>query len=114
MINDVTTNSFRVTFDAPQGNKGISYFEVIIEGGCMEKICKLDKSARPLQCDFTGLLPATRYAVDVRSCLSGSNGCGGNATALVTTTPGGTWIGPLTTVFLNSLFSHLFPLSLST
>ncbi len=74
MINDVTTNSFRVTFDAPQGNKGISYFEVIIVGGCMEKTCKLDKSARSLQCDFTGLLPATRYAVDVRSCLSDSNG----------------------------------------
>ncbi len=89
MVKDVTTNSFRVTLTAPQGNKEINFFEVIIEGGCMEKICKLDKSARPLQCDFSGLLPATRYAVNARSCLAGSEGCGGNATALAITTPGG-------------------------
>ncbi len=89
MVNDVTANSFRVTFAAPLGNKELNFFEVIIEGGCTEKICKLEKSARPLQCDFSGLLPATRYAVNARSCLAVSKGCGGNATALAITTPGG-------------------------
>ncbi len=89
MVNDVTASSFRVTFATPLGNKELSSFEVIIEGGCTEKICKLPKLAQPLQCDFSGLLPATRYAVNVRSCLAGSMGCGGNATALAITTPGG-------------------------
>ncbi len=89
MVKDVTANSFRVTFAAPLGNKDLSTFEVFIEGGCTEKICKLSKSAQPLQCDFSGLLPATRYAVNARSCLAGSMGCGGNATALAITTPGG-------------------------
>ncbi len=89
-IDGVNTTSFRVSFQAPSGNRDIDRFEVSIEGGCITKICTLTKSASPLQCQFGELLPATRYAVNVRSCLPLSIGCSGNVTVLAVTTPKGT------------------------
>ncbi len=86
-IDQVTTASFRVSFRAPTGNKDIEIFEVMIEGGCTEKKCTLAKSASPLKCEFVGLEPATKYAVNVRSCLPGSVGCSSNLTGLAITTP---------------------------
>ncbi len=85
----MTTSSFRVSFQAPVGIKEIDRFEVFIEGGCIEKNCTLAKSASPLQCEFVGLEPATKYAVNVRSCLPSSIGCSSNLTGLAITTPAG-------------------------
>ncbi len=78
-----------MSFQAPTGNKDIERFEVIIEGGCIEKNCTLVKSTSPLQCEFAELEPATRYAVNVRSCLPSTNGCSNNLTDLAITTPVG-------------------------
>ncbi len=89
VVDGVNTTSFRVSFQAPTGNRGINHFEVSVEGGCTEKKCTLAKSASPLQCQFGGLLPATRYAINVRSCLPKSAGCSGNVTLLAVTTPDG-------------------------
>ncbi len=89
VIGQVHTTSFRVSLQAPAGNRGINRFEVSVGGGCTTKICTLEKSASPLQCQFGGLLPATRYTVNVRSCLPESVGCSGNVTILVVTTPNG-------------------------
>ncbi len=61
----------------------------MIEGGCIEKKCTLAKSASSLQCEFVGLEPATKYAVNVRTCLPSSIGCSSNLTGLAITTPGG-------------------------
>ncbi len=92
-IDNVTTASFRVSFQAPPGNEEIDRFEVLavvaIEGACIEKRCTLAKSATPLECEFSGLLPATMYTVGARSCLPYSIGCGRNATDSVVTTPAG-------------------------
>ncbi len=88
-IDQVTAASFRVSFQAPSGAASIEKYEVVIQGGCIEKGCSLDKSATPLQCEFSGLLPATKYAVRVRSCLPNSLGCSKNVTGLVVTTPAG-------------------------
>ncbi len=88
-IDQVTTASFRVSFQAPSGASNIEKYEVVIQGGCIEKGCSLDKSASPLQCEFSGLQPATKYAVRVRSCLPNSLGCSKNVTGLVVATPAG-------------------------
>ncbi len=88
-IDQVTTASFRVSFQAPSGVASIEKYEVVIQGGCIEKACSLDKSATPRQCAFSGLQPATKYAVRVRSCLPNSLGCSKNVTGLVVTTPAG-------------------------
>ncbi len=61
----------------------------MIKGGCIEKNCTLVKSASTLQCEFVELEPATRYAVNVRSCLPSTNGCSNNLTELAITTPAG-------------------------
>ncbi len=53
------------------------------------KTCTPSKTASPLQCQFGGLLPATKYEVNIRSCLPNSIGCSGNATILAVTTPNG-------------------------
>ncbi len=76
-------------FQAPTGNSGIDRFEVSIEGGCITKICTLTKSASLLQCQFSGLLPATKYMVNARACLPMSIGCSGNATVSAVTLPDG-------------------------
>ncbi len=89
IVDGVNTTSFLVSIQVPAGNRDINRFEVSVEGGCTEKKCTLAKSASLLQCQFGGLLPATRYAVNVRSCLPKSIGCSGNATALAITTPVG-------------------------
>ncbi len=88
-IAQVTTASFRVCFQAPSGNEDIERFEVMIEGGCIEKGCTLSKSASPLQCEFVGLEPATKYAVNVRACLPNSVGCSSILTGLAITIPAG-------------------------
>ncbi len=61
----------------------------MIEGGCIEKTCTLAKSASRLQCEFVGLEPATKYAVNVRSCLPSSVGFSTNLTGLAITIPEG-------------------------
>ncbi len=94
----MNTTSFRVSLQAPTGNRDISRFEVSVEGGCIVKKCTLAKSASPLQCQFGGLLPATRYEVNVQSCLPKSIGCSGNVTVLAVTTPRG--------VFYSILFEN--------
>ncbi len=89
VIGGVSPTSFRVSLQAPAGNSGIRRFKVSVEGGCTVKTCFLEKSASPLQCQFGGLLPATRYTVKAWSCLPKSIGCSGNMTALAVTTPSG-------------------------
>ncbi len=89
VIDDVNSTGFRVAFEAPSGNKDIKGFEVFIEGGCIEKKCTLDKSASPLECEFGGLLPATKYAVSARTCLPQSAGCSSNVTNVAITIPNG-------------------------
>ncbi len=89
MIGGVSPTSFRVSLQAPAGNSGIRRFKVSVEGGCTVKTCFLEKSASPLQCQFGGLIPATRYTVKAWSCLPKSIGCSGNVTALGATTPSG-------------------------
>ncbi len=89
MVDAVNISSFLVSLQAPAGNKGISRFEVLLEGGCAEKKCELAKSLSPLQCQFGGLLPATKYIINVRSCLPKSIGCSANVTVMVVTTPNG-------------------------
>ncbi len=86
-VDNIYTTSFRVSFKAPSGNKEINRFEISVEGGCLSKACTLDKSESPLECYFYELLPATRYAVKVRSCLPLSIGCSSNATVLAITIP---------------------------
>ncbi len=88
-IDKVTTSTFRVSFKAPLENKEIEKFEVLIHGGCIEKVCSLAKSATPLQCEFNGLLPATKYIVRARSCMPESSVCSRNVTTLVVTPPAG-------------------------
>ncbi len=78
-----------MSFQAPAGNGDIEGFKVMIAGGCIEKKCTLAKSASPLQCEFVGLEPATRYAVNIRSCLPSTYGCSTNLTGLATTLPAG-------------------------
>ncbi len=60
-------------------------FEVMIEGGCIDKGCTLSKSALQLQFEFVGLEPATKYAVNVRACLPSSIGCSSILTGLAIT-----------------------------
>ncbi len=109
VVDAVNTTSFSVSLQAPAGNRGISRFEVLLEGGCIVKKCKLSKSASPLQCQFGGLLAATKYVVNVRSCLPKSIGCSTNVTLLVATTPDGVFYS----MFLFTLKNlYLMPISL--
>ncbi len=85
VIDQITTGSFRVLFQAPTGNED----EVMVEGGCIEKKCTLAKSASPLQCEFSAPEPATKYAVNIRSCLPEFHGCSSNLTGMAITTPTG-------------------------
>ncbi len=110
VIDHANSSAFRVSFQVPSGNKDIDRFEVIIEGGCIEKVCTLRKSASPLQCEFTGLLPATKYIVNLRTCLPKSIGCSVNVTDVATTTPGGL-LDPEITLF-SKAYALMFFISL--
>ncbi len=76
-----------MSFQAASGNKDIEGYEVIIEGGCVEKKCTLKRTASPLQCEFGGLLPATKYVVNLRASLPKSAGYSVNVTDLAITLP---------------------------
>ncbi len=89
-IDHVNSTGFVASIIAPKGNKDIQGFEITIDGGCVERTCKLENFASPLVCPFFGLLAATKYIVNARTCLPNSIGCSENVTVVAITMPRGT------------------------
>ncbi len=57
-------------------NNVIKYYEAIVKGGQPDQSCTAPASSDPVSCTISNLHPSTPYAVDVKACVHGSDGCG--------------------------------------
>ncbi len=70
-----TTHGFRISFDAPDGNKEIDHFTVELKGPNHPDKCHIPVNDKKRSCDFDKLPPNTEYSVLVQCCLKGWGGC---------------------------------------
>ncbi len=57
-------------------NNAIKHYEANVKGGQPDQSCTAQASSDPILCTISNLQPSTSYAVDVKACVHGSDGCG--------------------------------------
>ncbi len=74
-MEEVSASSVVVSIVGVDGNPDLVLYKATAEGGGAKHECKVTRETVPLSCSITGLQVVTRYAIAVRSCLSGDR-CG--------------------------------------